>query len=72
MSTLKNEDLIEDIMVWETKRLWVELKRISNDNANARKTLEEVKRGYSMDIPIWYFTEQWYNIYPSGKRDARS
>lgn len=57
-----SDDLNQDeIYLWEIKQLW-----------NAYKTLEDpkentIKDGYQLLVPIWYFTEEWYEINPSGK-----
>lgn len=60
----------EDILQWETKKLWNTLNSLKNDE-DAQLNQENyysIKHGLRIKIPIWYITEEWYEIYPSSKK----
>jgi hypothetical protein len=61
---------VEEVLTWETKKLWNTLNTLRNDTDN-NITEEDyflIKFGNKIKCPIWYFTENWYDIYPSSKR----
>jgi len=60
----------EEIMTWETKKLWNTLNTIKNDNDNVVDDTDykSIKYGINVLCMIWYFTEEWYEIYPSSRK----
>ena len=57
---MSSEITPEDIYTWEIKKLWNTFKTID------RKQNEDyiVRHGERIKVPIWYFTEEWYELYP--------
>jgi len=60
----------EDVLMWESKKLWNLLKALSQDPEHKvpSKDLEKIKNGFRITVPIWYFTEEWFEIYPASKK----
>jgi hypothetical protein len=62
----------EDVLTWETKKLWNTVNTLRNDPDVKLKIepldYEQCKYGIRIKCPIWYFTEEWYEIYPSSKK----
>lgn len=60
----------EDILTWETKKLWNTLNAIKNDKENNidKEKYYKIKYGINIECPIWYITEEWYELYPSSKK----
>lgn len=60
----------ENVLIWETKKLWNTLNTLKNDpDINIdNKLYNKCKFGINIDCTIWYFTEEWYEIYPSSKK----
>jgi hypothetical protein len=60
----------EDVLVWETKKLWNVVKKITHDAEGtiSEQDIASIKMGITMDVPIWYITEEWYEIYPASKK----
>lgn len=60
----------EEILGWETKRLWNAISSLDNvDELNITKEeLSHIRHGFKINVPIWYFTEEWYELYPASKK----
>ena len=60
----------EDVMTWETKKLWNTLNTLKNDlDLNIDMDIyTKCKFGIRIGCPVWYFTEEWYEIYPSSRK----
>lgn len=70
MAGLKVDE--ERVLNAETKELWNILNSMRNspDNDIKASDYEKVKYGINLLVPIWYFTEDWYEIYPNSKKVA--
>lgn len=58
----------DDVFTWTTQKLWNAVKQIQQETNQYDKEIEKVKMGYLIQIPIWYITQEWYEMYPSTKR----
>lgn len=60
----------EEVLTWETKKLWNTINTIKNheDAEINDEEINKTKNGINIECPIWYFTEEWYDIYPSSKK----
>jgi len=62
---------VEEIYAMNTRELWNAFKRIVTETGKEYENEEfMVKQGIDLNIPIWYFTEEWYTLYPENKRAA--
>lgn len=60
----------EEVLRWEIRELWRAVQLIERDNPKLIKAeeLNKMKNGITLDVPINYFTEGWYELYPNTKR----
>ena len=58
----------QELMKAEIKELWEYIKSIQEETGDYDEGIEQVKKGIDIMLPIWYITEEWYDIYPSSKR----
>lgn len=60
----------EEVLTWNTTKLWYMFNIIKQNTEIDQDIMEKVKNGINIKIPIWYITEEWYEIYPSTKKVA--
>lgn len=60
----------EEVMDWNTTKLWNTLQtlRADEDSSISIEEYEQVKEGVRIKVPIWYITQEWYELYPSSKK----
>lgn len=66
----------ENINKMDTEELWNTFDLLMEEEDENGKPLKKkyeneirlIKEGFRIKIPIWYLTQGWYEIYPSGAR----
>lgn len=61
---------------YDLKKLWAVLQTLleqEDDEGTENKEkyyleVKQIKEGIDLKIPIWYLTNEWYDLYPSTKR----
>lgn len=59
----------EELLTWNAKKLWNTLQIVKNEEESEidQEEYAKVEEGIRIKVPIWYLTEEWYSIYPSGE-----
>lgn len=60
----------EEILNMDIKTLWktTQIIKQQTNNKQTLKHIEQTKQGTRIPVLIWYFTEEWYEIYPESKK----
>lgn len=65
MRTLDDPD---EVYQWDLTMLYNCAKAMEDDiNPKYRKLLQQAKHGIKIKIPIYYITQEWYELYAPGK-----
>lgn len=58
----------DEILEWDTMKLWNAIQQIDEEtNGALKKEIDKVRNGIKLKIPIYYITQEWYDIYPTGQ-----
>lgn len=58
----------DEILEWDTLKLWNAVQQIDEEtDGELKKEIQKIKEGIKLKIPIYYITQEWYDIYPTGK-----
>lgn len=68
-------DTFEELLEMNIIQLWKCFKMLMNEeDPNGKKFIHfylddfnKVQNGINLKVPIWYFTNKWYEVYPSNK-----
>ena len=59
----------QDIYALDTRELYNLYKRtVADTGKDYENETYQVKNGIKINVPIWYYTEQWYELHPENKR----
>lgn len=54
----------DELLEWDLNKLW---NALNQTEETKQKTKDKAKNGIKLTIPVWYITQEWYNINPSTK-----
>lgn len=57
-----------EVNTLEIQELWKYTQILKQEQEIDNTTYNKIKNGIKITIPIWYFTEEWYELYPSSKK----
>ena len=57
----------DEILQWDTEKLWNAINMLDNKE-DYHEEIERIKFGRKVKIPIWYITNEWFEVYPSSAK----